>query len=116
MTTRDYTVLGVETSCDETAAAVVRRAADGRVTVLASVVASQDEHKPFGGVVPELAARGHVRLIDAIASRALDEAGLALDAMDGIAATAGPGLVGGVMVGSASARRWPWRAACRWWR
>ena len=98
-TPRDYTVLGLETSCDETAAAVVRRFADGRVEVLSSVVASQQEHAPFGGVVPEIAARGHVRVIDDIARDALKEAGLGLDAIDGIAATAGPGLVGGVMVG-----------------
>ena len=65
-TPRDYTVLGLETSCDETAAAVVRRFADGRVEVLSSVVASQQEHAPFGGVVPEIAARGHVRVIDYI--------------------------------------------------
>jgi len=99
MTTGDYTVLGLETSCDETAAAVVRRRADGSVEVLSSVVASQDEHKPFGGVVPEIAARGHVRTIDAIACAALDQAGTGFEGLNGVAATAGPGLVGGVMVG-----------------
>ncbi|MDB5475566.1 MAG: hypothetical protein JWP49_1077 [Phenylobacterium sp.] len=94
------TVLGLETSCDETAAAVVRRAADGTVEVLSSVVASQiAEHAPFGGVVPEIAARAHVESIDAIAGRALSDAGLGYADLTGVAATAGPGLVGGVMVG-----------------
>jgi len=94
------TVLGLETSCDETAASVVRLAADGEVTVLSSVIASQiAAHAPFGGVVPEIAARAHVESIDQIAARAMSEAGLGYDSLDGVAATAGPGLVGGVMVG-----------------
>ncbi|MEO8114689.1 MAG: tRNA (adenosine(37)-N6)-threonylcarbamoyltransferase complex transferase subunit TsaD [Phenylobacterium sp.] len=94
------TVLGLETSCDETAAAVVRRHADGRIEVLSSVVASQiAAHAPYGGVVPEIAARAHVEIIDAIAEQALADAGLAYADLSGIAATAGPGLVGGVMVG-----------------
>ena len=96
------TILGLETSCDETAAAVVRRAADGAVEVLASVVASQiADHAPFGGVVPEIAARAHVEVIEAIAGKALAEAGLGYGELTGVAATAGPGLVGGVMVGLA---------------
>ncbi len=101
MTTPDtQTVLGLETSCDETAAAVVRRAADGSVTVLSSVIASQiAAHAPFGGVVPEIAARAHVEGIDAIAGRAMAEAGVGFGELSGVAATAGPGLVGGVMVG-----------------
>jgi N6-L-threonylcarbamoyladenine synthase len=94
------TVLGLETSCDETAAAVLRRDGDGRVEVLSSVVASQiAEHAPFGGVVPEIAARAHVESIDAIAGQALRDAGLGYGDLTGVAATAGPGLVGGVMVG-----------------
>ncbi|MBI1404965.1 MAG: tRNA (adenosine(37)-N6)-threonylcarbamoyltransferase complex transferase subunit TsaD [Caulobacter sp.] len=94
------TVLGLETSCDETAAAVVRLADDGAVSVLSSVIASQiAQHAPFGGVVPEIAARAHVESIDAIAARAMSEAGLGYEALSGVAATAGPGLVGGVMVG-----------------
>ncbi len=93
------TVLGLETSCDETAAAVVRLT-DGRAHVLSSVVASQIErHAPYGGVVPEIAARAHVEVIEAIAAQALAEAHLSAADLDGIAATAGPGLVGGVMVG-----------------
>ena len=93
------TVLGIETSCDETAAAVVRLEA-GRASVLSNVIYSQiAEHAPYGGVVPEIAARAHVERIDAIVARAFVEAGLTVADLDGIAATAGPGLVGGVMVG-----------------
>jgi N6-L-threonylcarbamoyladenine synthase len=96
------TVLGIETSCDETAAAVVRRAEDGTVEVKSSVVASQiAEHRPFGGVVPEIAARAHVESIDGIALQALKDSGLGFGDLTGVAATAGPGLVGGVMVGLA---------------
>ena len=99
------TVLGLETSCDETAAAVVRLTPDlapssQRVDVLSSVVLSQTaDHAPYGGVVPEIAARAHVETIDAIAGRAMAEAGVTPSDLDAIAATAGPGLVGGVMVG-----------------
>ncbi|MBV9996253.1 MAG: tRNA (adenosine(37)-N6)-threonylcarbamoyltransferase complex transferase subunit TsaD [Caulobacteraceae bacterium] len=94
-------VLGVESSCDETAAAVVRLA-DGRAEALSSVVASQAAaHAPFGGVVPEVAARAHVEVIEPTVRHALAEAGVTLKAIDGIAATAGPGLVGAVMVGLA---------------
>lgn len=94
------TVLGLETSCDETAASVVRRHPDGRVEVLSSVVGSQiAAHAPYGGVVPEIAARAHVESIGGIAEAALAEAGLAYGDLTGVAATAGPGLVGGVMVG-----------------
>ena len=98
------TVLGIETSCDETAAAVVRLA-DGRAEVISNVVASQiAEHAPYGGVVPEVAARAHVELIDRVIARAMAEAGLGYEALDGIAATAGPGLIGGVMVGLSAAK------------
>jgi len=98
--TQALTVLGIETSCDETAAAVVRRHADGRAEVLSSVVASQTEaHQPFGGVVPEIAARAHVEIVDGIVAQALAEAEMGFEALDGVGATAGPGLVGGVMVG-----------------
>ena len=94
------TVLGLETSCDETAAAVVRLHPGGRVEVMSSIVASQvAAHAPYGGVVPEIAARAHVEVIEPMAARALREAGLAYDGLSGVAATAGPGLVGGVMVG-----------------
>ena len=94
------TVLGIETSCDETAAAVVRRDANGGAEVLSSIVASQiAEHAPYGGVVPEIAARAHVEVIDTIIRRAMGAADLDFGSLDGVAATAGPGLVGGVMVG-----------------
>jgi len=94
------TVLGLETSCDETAAAVVRLEADGETAVLSSVVASQiAAHAPYGGVVPEIASRAHVETIDQIAAAALAEAGVGYQQLTGVAATAGPGLVGGVMVG-----------------
>jgi N6-L-threonylcarbamoyladenine synthase len=89
-------VLGIETSCDETAAAVV----DGERRVLADCVLSQiDEHRPYGGVVPEIAARSHVEHIDGLIARAVDEAGIDFADIDAVAATAGPGLIGGVIVG-----------------
>jgi N6-L-threonylcarbamoyladenine synthase len=96
----NLTVLGIETSCDETAAAVVRLGADGDVAVLSSIVASQiAAHRPYGGVVPEIAARAHVEVIDAVIAEAMAKAGLGFADLSGVAATAGPGLVGGVMVG-----------------
>ncbi len=96
---RPLTVLGLETSCDETAASVVRLTG-GRAEVLSSVVHSQiDDHAAYGGVVPEIAARSHVEMIAEVTRRAMAEADLGYDGLDGIAATAGPGLVGGVMVG-----------------
>ena len=94
-------VLGLETSCDETAAAVVTE--DRRI--LSNLVLSQlDEHRPYGGVVPEIAARSHLDHIDTLIARALDEAGINLGALDGVAATAGPGLIGGLFVGVMSAK------------
>ena len=98
-------VLGIETSCDETAAAIVMRDGDGRGTILSNVVRSQlEEHAPYGGVVPELAARAHVSHLDAIIRRATEETGVALADVDAIAATAGPGLIGGVLVGLTTAK------------
>jgi N6-L-threonylcarbamoyladenine synthase len=98
-------ILGIETSCDETAAAVVVRDQSGRGTIRSNVVRSQlDEHAAFGGVVPELAARAHVEWLDHIIAQAMDEAGLALEDVDAIAATAGPGLIGGVLVGLTTAK------------
>lgn len=102
---RDFTVLGIETSCDETAAAVVRGRAPGPGEILSNVVFSQiEEHRPYGGVVPEIAARAHVELLDAVIARALSEAKLALSQTDVVAATGGPGLIGGVMVGVTTAK------------
>ncbi len=99
------TVLGLETSCDETAAAVVRGLAPGPGQILSNVVFSQIEaHRIFGGVVPEIAARAHSEMLDSVIEQALREAGLELDQLDAIAATAGPGLIGGVMVGLTTAK------------
>ena len=98
-------VLGIETTCDETAAAVVERAADGRGKILSNVVLSQvSEHAEFGGVVPEIAARAHVEALDLIIARAMAEAGKSYGTLDGVAAAAGPGLIGGVIVGLTTAK------------
>lgn len=98
------TVLGIETSCDETAAAVLRLTDDGPV-VLGEVIASQfDAHRAFGGVVPEIAARAHAEKCDETVRLALEDAGCDLADMDGFAATTGPGLIGGVMVGMMTAK------------
>jgi len=107
----NLTVLGIETSCDETAAAIVT---GGKVTgpkvtgggeIRANLVLSQlDEHRPFGGVVPEIAARSHMDHIDRLVGEAMAEAGLDFEELDGIAATAGPGLIGGVFVGVMTAK------------
>ncbi|WP_207765769.1 tRNA (adenosine(37)-N6)-threonylcarbamoyltransferase complex transferase subunit TsaD [Pleomorphomonas carboxyditropha] len=98
-------VLGLESSCDETAAAVVRRRADGSGEILSNVVFSQiEEHAAFGGVVPEIAARAHVEVMDGLVEAALAEAGLSLADVDAVAATAGPGLIGGVLVGLTTAK------------
>ncbi|MBC8129732.1 MAG: tRNA (adenosine(37)-N6)-threonylcarbamoyltransferase complex transferase subunit TsaD [Rhizobiaceae bacterium] len=94
-------VLGIETSCDETAAAVVGRMADGAPVILSNVVLSQvEEHAAFGGVVPEIAARAHVEAIDGIVRAALVDAGVSLRDLSVVAATLGPGLVGGLIVGA----------------
>ena len=93
-------VLGIETTCDETAAAVVRLTPEGRGEILADEVMSQiAAHAAYGGVVPEIAARAHVEIVDMLIARALDKAGLAARDLDGVAAAAGPGLIGGVLVG-----------------
>ena len=93
-------VLGIETSCDETAASVVVRDEQGGGRILSNVVRSQlAEHRPYGGVVPEIAARAHVECLDGLVKAALAEAGLGLGDLSGIAATAGPGLNGGLVVG-----------------
>jgi N6-L-threonylcarbamoyladenine synthase len=98
-------LLGIETSCDETAAAIVERDAAGHGTILSNVVRSQlEEHAAYGGVVPELAARAHVQFLDGIIARAAADAGMTLGDIDGIAATAGPGLIGGVLVGLTTAK------------
>ena len=99
------TILGIETSCDETAASIVVRDQLGNGTISSNVVRSQlDEHAAFGGVVPELAARAHITYLDHIIAQACREAGVQLDEVDAIAATAGPGLIGGVLVGLTTAK------------
>lgn len=98
------TLLGIESSCDDTAAAVVRRSGD-RGEILSSVVEGQAAlHAAFGGVVPEIAARAHAERLDGVVERALSDAGLALADLDGIAVTSGPGLIGGVLSGVMLAR------------
>lgn len=98
------TVLGLESSCDDTAAAIVSGAA-GQARVLSSVVMGQsDLHADFGGVVPEIAARAHVERLDGCVAEALRQAGLTLGAVDLVAVTAGPGLIGGVMSGTMFAK------------
>lgn len=98
-------VLGIETTCDETAAAIVRRKPEGGGEVLADEVMSQiAEHQAYGGVVPELAARAHIEVIDRLIVRALEAAGCGLADVDGIAAAAGPGLIGGVVIGLTTAK------------
>jgi tRNA N6-adenosine threonylcarbamoyltransferase len=98
-------VLGIETTCDETAAAVVERKADGSGRILSNVVRSQtEEHARFGGVVPEIAARAHVDLLDGIIDRAMKDAGVGYEQLAAVAAAAGPGLIGGVIVGLTTAK------------
>jgi N6-L-threonylcarbamoyladenine synthase len=94
-------ILGLESSCDETAAAIVR----SDRTILSHALAGQeDHHRAFGGVVPEIAARAHAELMTPLVKTALADAGMTLDDVDAIAATAGPGLIGGVMVGLVTAK------------
>ena len=98
-------VLGLETTCDETAAAVVRLTPDGNGEILANEVLSQiAEHAAFGGVVPEIAARAHVDSLDRLIGIALERARLKLSDVDGVAAAAGPGLIGGIIVGMTTAK------------
>ena len=93
-------VLGIETTCDETAASVVAPGENGRGRILSNEVLSQiAEHAAYGGVVPEIAARAHVEVLDRLIDRALSGAGLTLAQVDGIAVAAGPGLIGGVLIG-----------------
>jgi len=98
-------VLGIETTCDETAAAVVERPDAGPGKILSNIVLSQiEEHAAFGGVVPEIAARAHVEALDMIIAQAMSASGRGFAELDGIAAAAGPGLIGGVIVGLTTAK------------
>jgi N6-L-threonylcarbamoyladenine synthase len=99
------TILGIETSCDETAASVVRRHANGAGEILSNVVLSQvKDHAPYGGVVPEVAARAHIHHLDRLVKTALDQAHLTMKDLTAISATAGPGLSGGLLVGLTMAK------------
>ena len=103
-------ILGIETSCDESAAAVVAATASGP-KILSNLIRAQiAEHEPYGGVVPEIAARAHLDHLDPLILRSLGEAGVALSEVDGIAAAAGPGLVGGLIVGAMAAKGLAWAA------
>lgn len=98
-------VLGLESSCDETAASVVRLTDDGTAEILSDRILSQiEQHRPFGGIVPEVAARAHLEHADAIVKGAMEDAGIGFDELDAIAATGGPGLIGGVIVGVMTAK------------
>jgi N6-L-threonylcarbamoyladenine synthase len=98
-------VLGIETTCDETAAAVVRMEPDQRGRILSNIVLSQTlRHAPYGGVVPEIAARAHVETLDSLVAKAMSDAALSFADLDGVAAAAGPGLIGGVIVGLTTAK------------
>ncbi|MEO8421403.1 MAG: tRNA (adenosine(37)-N6)-threonylcarbamoyltransferase complex transferase subunit TsaD, partial [Hyphomicrobium sp.] len=102
---RPSLVLGLETSCDETAAAVVLREPDGVGRVLSNVVRSQwEKHRPFGGVVPEIAARAHVECLDVLVREAMREADAGFGDLSAIAATSGPGLIGGLIVGAVTGK------------
>ena len=104
-TKQSLTILGIESSCDETAAAVLRENKDGSLSLLSSIVASQnDAHRPFGGVVPEIAARAHMLKLDGIIQRAIEVAEIDYSELSAIGATAGPGLIGGVIAGLMSAK------------
>ena len=94
-------VLGLETSCDETAAAIVLREADGSGRILSNIVRSQwEKHRPFGGVVPEIAARAHLECLDVLVREAMREADAGFGDLAAVAATSGPGLIGGLIVGT----------------
>lgn len=98
-------ILGIESSCDETAAAVVCNAADPSARILSNVILSQiEEHRPYGGIVPEIAARSHLEHVDHLIKEAMTKADVSFEDLDGIAATGGPGLIGGVIVGVMSAK------------
>lgn len=97
-------ILGIETSCDETAAAIIERDEDGQGHILSNIIWSQTEHSAYGGVVPEIAARAHVEKLDEIIEHSLKQSNTNWQEIDAIAATAGPGLIGGLMVGLVTAK------------
>ena len=105
MSSHPIKILGIETSCDETAASVILRQPDGTGEILSNIVRTQlKEHEEFGGVVPEIAARAHCELLDKIIKTAMSEADCKFKDLDGIGAASGPGLIGGLLVGSMTAK------------
>ena len=98
-------ILGIESSCDETAAAIVSDDVNKQARILSNIVLSQEEeHRPYGGIVPEIAARAHLEHVDHIIDEAMRKANVSFADLDGVAATGGPGLIGGVIVGVMSAK------------
>ena len=94
-------IMGLESSCDETAVAIVKDSQNINKRIISNVIFSQiDEHQPFGGVVPQIAARSHLEHFDNLINQAIETAGVSLDQIDGIAATGGPGLIGGLIIGT----------------
>ncbi len=97
---KDLIFLGIETSCDETAASIIKKSKKGDIKILSNIISSQDQvHKKYGGIVPELAARAHTEKIEKIIKKAISESGLSLNQITGISSTAGPGLLVCLMVG-----------------
>ncbi|MFO7928049.1 MAG: hypothetical protein R6U35_00085, partial [Candidatus Humimicrobiaceae bacterium] len=97
----DKIILGIETSCDDTAAAVVK----GGRSILSNIVSSQNEiHKKYGGVVPEIASRRHIEVIDIVIKEALAEAGVTIEDIDAVSVTSRPGLIGSLLVGVGAAK------------
>ena len=102
---KELIFLGIESSCDETAASIVKEDKNGKVHILSNIVSSQvKEHKPFGGVVPELAARSHVEKIDSIIKKAIQKSKVPIETITGVATTAGPGLLVCLMVGMSAGK------------
>ena len=99
-------ILGIESSCDETAVSIVEVSSSDKGKILSNIVFSQiDQHSPFGGVVPEIASRSHVESLSPLIDQALNEANLKIQDIDGVAATSGPGLIGGLIVGLTTAKK-----------
>jgi N6-L-threonylcarbamoyladenine synthase len=113
---RTLTLLGIESSCDDTAAAVVRLTGESAEILSSEVLGQTALHAAFGGVVPEIAARAHAERLDGVVEDALRKAGVALDGIDAIAVTAGPGLIGGVLSGVMLARGLAASRGCPCWR
>ena len=112
MNSNEIKILAIESSCDETAAAVVVNGRDVRSNVISSQIAL---HTLYGGVVPEIASRKHIEKINQVIGQALSDAGMTLDDMDAIGVTYGPGLVGALLVGVARQKPSAMPKSCHWW-